>query len=111
MASRSGSAAHTEFSRALSEHGIFGLLSLVVLASLVVGLYLRAPSVLTRGWVAAFSVWSFAAMTHSAMRISAIALMLGIASIVWRRHGEPPGLPSHAEPRRQRRRRPRYRLR
>ena len=78
-------AAHTEFTRLLSEHGTFGLLALLVLIAIAGTAYVRAPSSLEKAWVAALSGWSFIEMSHSAMRIVAISLLFGLATIQWRR--------------------------
>lgn len=78
-------AAHTEFTRLLSEHGSFGLLALVVLVAIVGTAYVRAPSALEKAWVSALSGWAFIEMSHSAMRIVAISLLFGLATIQWRR--------------------------
>ena len=78
-------ASHTEFTRLLSEHGTFGLLSLLVLLAIAGTAYLRAPSSLEKAWVAALSGWSFIEMSHSAMRIVAISILFGLATVQWRR--------------------------
>jgi O-antigen ligase len=78
-------AAHTEFTRLLAEHGIFGGLALLVLLGLAARAYLLAPTALQKAWVAAFVAWAFAEMSHSAMRIAAISLLFGLAVIRWDR--------------------------
>lgn len=78
-------ASHTEFTRLLAEHGAFGLMALVVLVAIAGVAYLRAPSALEKAWVAALSGWSFIEMSHSAMRIVAISLLIGLAAVQWRR--------------------------
>ena len=78
-------ASHTEFTRLLSEHGTFGLLSLLVLVAVAGLAYLRAPSALEKAWVSALSGWTFIEMSHSAMRIMAISFLFGLAMIQWRR--------------------------
>jgi O-antigen ligase len=80
-------ASHTEFTRLLSEHGTLGLLALLVLVSIAGRAYLKAPTVLAKAWVSAFSSWAFIEMSHSAMRIMAISLVFGLATIQWRRPG------------------------
>lgn len=78
-------ASHTEFTRLMSEHGTFGLLALLVLVGIAARCYLRAPTVLEKAWVSAFSGWAFIEMSHSAMRIVAISLLFGLATIQWGR--------------------------
>lgn len=82
-------ASHTEFTRLLSEHGTFGLLALLVLIAVAGLAYLRAPSALEKAWVSALSGWSFIEMSHSAMRIVAISILFGLATIQWKRQGPP----------------------
>lgn len=78
-------ASHTEFTRLLSEHGTLGLLALLVLMGIAASCYLKAPTALEKAWVSAFSGWAFIEMSHSAMRIVAISLLFGLATIQWRR--------------------------
>jgi hypothetical protein len=78
-------ASHTEFTRLLSEHGTLGLMALLVLVGIAARFYLRAPTVLEKAWVSAFSSWAFIEMSHSAMRIAAISLLFGLATIQWGR--------------------------
>lgn len=78
-------ASHTEFTRLLSEHGTFGLLALLALVTIAGVAYVRAPSALEKAWVAALSGWVFIEMSHSAMRIVAISILFGLATIQWRR--------------------------
>lgn len=76
-------AAHTEYTRLIAEHGIFGVLSLVVILGLVCNRYLRHQEKLSRALVVAFSVWSFAVMGQSAMRFVAISFILALAFVYW----------------------------
>lgn len=76
-------AAHTEFTRLLAEHGIFGGLALLVLLGLAARAYLGAPTALQKAWAAALAAWTFAEMSHSAMRIAAISVLFGLAMIRW----------------------------
>jgi len=75
---------HTEFTRMLAEHGAPGLLALILLLIIVLASYRRARSVVDKAWVAGMAVWSLIAMIHSATRIAAIPLILGLAAIRWR---------------------------
>jgi hypothetical protein len=78
-------AAHTEFTRLLAEHGTFGLFALVMLVVIAGRSYLAAPTSLEKAWVSAFAAWSLVEMGHSAMRIVAISLLFGLATIQWDR--------------------------
>ncbi|MES1245226.1 MAG: O-antigen ligase family protein [Acidobacteriota bacterium] len=78
-------ASHTEFTRLMSEHGVLGLLALLVLIGIAARCYLQAPTALEKAWVSAFSGWTFIEMSHSAMRIVAISLLFGLAMIQWGR--------------------------
>jgi hypothetical protein len=78
-------ASHTEFTRLLSEHGTLGLLALLVLVGIVGVCYLKAPTALEKAWVSAFSAWAFIEMSHSAMRIVAISVLFGLATVRWGR--------------------------
>ncbi len=78
-------AAHTEYTRLLAEHGLLGAASLLVLLLIAGQAYLRAPSLLTKGWVAAMAGWTFASMAHMGMRIAVISFLFGLAAIRWPR--------------------------
>jgi hypothetical protein len=73
-----GTAAHTEFTRLAAEHGIAGLLAILLLGVMLWRAYKRAPSVPTRAWVVALASWSLVDMSHSAMRIVAISFVFGL---------------------------------
>jgi O-antigen ligase len=83
-------ASHTEFTRLLSEHGLLGLLALLVLVGIAATAYFRAPTALEKAWVAALSAWAFIEMSHSAMRIAAISILFGLATLQWRRQERSP---------------------
>lgn len=84
---RYGIAPHTEFTRALSEHGALGLLSLGALLLIAWQAYRLAPTTLSKGWVAGLVAWSFAEMAHSAMRVVAISFVFGLACLPFYRWG------------------------
>lgn len=79
-----GGASHTEYTRILAEHGVFGILGLLLLALMILRAYRNAPDALTKGLVIAFSAWSLVEMAHAAMRIVAISLMFGWAVVQWK---------------------------
>ena len=85
-----GAAAHTEFTRLLAEHGSFGAVAVLILLYICFHAYRSAPDVVARAWVAILTGWAFVEMAHAAMRIAAISLLVGMATIRWARPGGPP---------------------
>ena len=76
-------AAHTEYTRMLSEHGVFGLLALIIMGIIIIKSYIKTPNGLFKSWVVIFLLWPLAEMTHAAMRVAAISVMLGMANMNW----------------------------
>lgn len=76
-------AAHTEYTRTLSEHGIFGLLALIIMGVMIIRSYLKAPNWIYKTWVVVLLLWPMAEMAQAAMRVAAIPVLLGIANINW----------------------------
>ncbi len=76
-------AAHTEYTRILAEHGALGLVAFLLILVLILRAYLQAPTSQAQTWVVALAAWSFAEMSHSAIRIVAIPFLLGIALVQW----------------------------
>ncbi len=74
-------AAHTEFTRVLAEHGIFGLAALGILFALLIKAYRRTISHWNRMMVVGLAVWSLTTMIHAATRIGAVTLMLALTQI------------------------------
>lgn len=72
-------AAHTEFSRVLAEHGLFGLLSLLILGHALYTNLRRAKSKRQRAILSMIIVWSLLFMSNSAMRLVAPSLLLGFS--------------------------------
>ncbi len=72
-------AAHTEFSRLLSEHGVAGLGAMIILVAMGWKAYARSTSLQQQALVAGLLAWSFAEMTHSAMRLGAVSFLFGLA--------------------------------
>jgi len=73
--------AHTEFTRLLAEHGVFGIGVLAMMAAILVQGYRRSLSYWNRLMVAALSMWSLSTMLHAATRISAVGLMLALTQV------------------------------
>lgn len=74
-------APHTEYTRLLAEHGVFGLAAIAVLATLCVKIFRSG-----RGWsrmaAAGLMVMALAQMAHSATRIGSIAVCFGLAALI-----------------------------
>lgn len=75
------SAAHTEFSRLLAEHGLFGLASFLILLWMGWRNFRRARTPKAKALAAALSCWGFGFMLVGAMRIVAPAVILGMAGV------------------------------
>jgi len=70
---------HTEFSRMLAEHGIFGLISLLILA-VVLGLkFLQKNEPVAKGVIVACMTWGLLFMAHSATRLVAPSFLIGLS--------------------------------
>lgn len=74
-------AAHTEYSRMLAEHGLFGLASLLLLAWMVGKALLRPVPALQKAMAAGLIAWSLLFMFHAAVRMAApcFTFAIGIA--------------------------------
>jgi O-antigen ligase len=70
--------AHTEFSRLLSEHGIFGLVSMLLLLFMALNNLKRAGDRQNKSLLIGLLVWSFLYMAANAMRLMAPAFIYGI---------------------------------
>ncbi len=84
-------AAHTEFSRLLAEHGLFGLGALLIILYIAVANYRRARTMQTRALVVSLIAWAFIFMLASAMRLAAPSFVLGLSSaafLFFQEHGE-----------------------
>jgi hypothetical protein len=75
-------ASHTEQSRLLSEHGLLGLVALLILCWTLARTVLAGRSPAARGVAAALATWSMLFMVHAAVRLAAPALMMGLAVAV-----------------------------
>lgn len=72
-------AAHTEFSRLLAEHGLFGLAALLLLALMTAQRFSQALSPTARAMVLSMITWSMLFQVHSAMRLAAPGFLFGLA--------------------------------
>ncbi len=74
------SSAHTEYSRLLAEHGIFGLAALILLFWMVAKRATRSVSLASKALSAAFSVWALLFMFHAAMRMAASSFIFALGA-------------------------------
>jgi O-antigen ligase len=74
---------HTEYTRLLAEHGLFGIFYFIILASMLFNRYLVSRPGLDRAIMAAMAVWGMTVMTHTAMRLAAIPLSLALGFVTW----------------------------
>jgi len=74
-------AAHTEFTRLLAEHGVFGLAAIALIAVMLVQSYRWSLSYWNRLTIVALSMWSLTTMLHAATRIGAISVMLALTQL------------------------------
>jgi len=80
-------ATHTEYTRLLAEHGLFGLaagLLLFVMAALSLGHINRMRDVRARAMIAPMAVWSLLYMVDKAMRLVAPSFAFGLCFITLR---------------------------
>ncbi|MGH9013067.1 MAG: O-antigen ligase family protein [Acidimicrobiia bacterium] len=70
---------HTEFTRALAEHGMLGLLAMVGLLAVAGRAVIAAPNSWSRTVTIALMLWAVADMAHTAMRLAAPGFVFGLA--------------------------------
>jgi hypothetical protein len=73
-------AAHTEFSRMLAEHGVFGLAALLLMIGLALRHFRKAQTPQAKAIVVALTVWSFMSMASVAMRTVEPAFLFGLSA-------------------------------
>lgn len=83
--------AHTEFSRLLSEHGLFGFAALIMLLAAGWKNFNSATSSKSRALVAALMGWSFLFMLNAAMRMAAPSFFFGLAFATFQFDGKKGG--------------------
>lgn len=71
--------AHTEFTRLLAEHGLFGLAALLVFLAAFGQCFMKAESAQQKALVVALCGWSFLYMLVAGMRLVAPSMMFGLA--------------------------------
>lgn len=72
-------AAHTAFTRLLGEHGIFGILTIIIMLIMFVIRYRDNKAGLPRAIVSALALMSLSFMVHSAMRMALISFAFSAA--------------------------------
>ncbi len=75
-------AAHTEYSRLLAEHGLLGLAAMILLGVMTLRNFRRTRTKRGKAAVALLAAWSFLFMTNVAMRMVAPALLIGLTFAV-----------------------------
>lgn len=71
--------AHTEYTRLLAEHGLFGVVAILCLLAMIVQAYRRQTIPWGRAWTAAFAAWTLVNMSHAATRIAAPSFTFALA--------------------------------
>lgn len=72
-------ASHTEYTRLLAEHGMLGVISMILLALISIRRYLGAKGLLLKGLTGSFMLWSLLIMSNAAMRLVALSFVFGLA--------------------------------
>lgn len=70
---------HTEYSRMLAEHGVFGLISLIILLIVLGQKILKKGEPVNKAIIVAFLTWGLLFMAHSATRLAAPSFLIGLA--------------------------------
>ena len=76
-------ATHTEFTRLLAEHGLFGIIAIAILFWMMATRYLGNHPGPARAISASLSVWAVTIMIHSAMRLAVVPLAIALAFAMW----------------------------
>ena len=71
-------ASHTEYTRLLADHGLLGVLALLILLIMAALNLKRARSIMKKTVVSSVLVWSFVFMAHLGMRLAAPSFMIGL---------------------------------
>lgn len=73
--------AHTEYSRLLSEHGLFGLVAILLLVTMAVQAYRQSLGKWNHLLAAGMAGWVLADLAHSATRIALVGFVFGLANL------------------------------
>lgn len=74
------SSAHTEYSRLLAEHGLFGLAAMLLLGWLAVKRLGRSSPHVAKGIAVGFTVWALLFMFHASMRMAAASFFFALGA-------------------------------
>lgn len=74
-------ASHTEFTRLLAEHGLFGIVALLVLVALAVRHFYQARTPMNRAIAVAAIAWSFLFLASNAMRLALPSFAFGLSAL------------------------------
>ncbi len=74
----SRASSHTEYTRLLSEHGVFGLIAILLLLSMAVQNFRRSQTPKGKAVVVSMTAWSLLFMASIAMRLVAPAFVFGM---------------------------------
>ena len=74
-------AAHTEFSRLVAEHGIFGLAAFLLLLIMCLQRFQSVSGMKNKGIMAAMITWSILFMAINAMRLAAPSFLFGLTFV------------------------------
>lgn len=72
-------ASHNEFGRLISEHGVFGILIIIILIFKPIAYYHRIPDNMNRAFAWMFFVLFFSTIMHSSFRITMPAFLFGLS--------------------------------
>ena len=78
-----GAAAHTEYTRALAEHGLFGLASVAILAGMTWRRFSSTVDPAEKALLVALLLWPLLFMGVNSMRLVAPSLLFGLAFAHW----------------------------
>lgn len=79
---RNNTSAHTEFTRMLGEHGIFGVLAMILLLFVSYRNIMTSRSASEKASTAALIGWSILYMSTAAMRLAAPAFAFGLSALI-----------------------------
>lgn len=79
-----GRQSHVMQTRMLAEHGIFGLVALLSLVSMVIRAVSRAEDQRERAWSMSLMAWAFVTMAHADTRIAAVGVAFGLGCLTIR---------------------------
>jgi hypothetical protein len=81
LGGRSGVAAHTEYTRALAEHGLLGLVAIGLLGAMFASGIRRTMGLWNRLFVSSIGVWALTTMLHAATRLAAVSLLFALTQL------------------------------